>query len=349
MRILWRWTKRLALVLILLVVLLLAPIGYTEVACRGEVKEDGYRPLLDDPSWQRDESRTLTTYPEWHIVHAYDDYAQVVASGDPHEFGFLRAISGFWTSLCPLAKEAGRMGGFTSESKMTIYTIGVSFTAELLAKAAYEETLGRLFAALRGDQRAALDDLSAEQAAGYAEFLQQVPWYKWDFEADAAALRSSATEALRDRERAFALGLEYGVKAVYAEVIAGAVEGIGADELRLRSVVAGLSRGELAAIPGVEIVGEVEAGLVIETDRYRAFTHLLEQLAVAEADMVEIAGNDEVMFTALADQPSINGALYSFQRQGHGDWRHLVVVPVPDLLARLRDLSGARLEHVHDY
>ena len=43
--------------------------------------------VLLDAEWQRAESRTLTTYPEWHIVHAYDDYARVITDGDPHEFG----------------------------------------------------------------------------------------------------------------------------------------------------------------------------------------------------------------------------------------------------------------------
>ena len=106
MRFLWRWVKRLVLVVVLLVILLLLPVGYTEVACRGTPSPELSRPIITDPDWQRDESRTLTTYPEWHIVHAYDDYAQVISTGDPHEFGFLRAIAGFWTSLCPLARRS---------------------------------------------------------------------------------------------------------------------------------------------------------------------------------------------------------------------------------------------------
>ena len=107
---------------------------------------------------------------------------------------------------------------------MTIYTIGVSFTAELLVKALYEETVGRVEALLRGAERAELDDVSARQAADYAKFLQQTPWYKWDFRSDAAELRVASTGSMRDREREFALGLEYGAKAAYAGVIASAVE-----------------------------------------------------------------------------------------------------------------------------
>ena len=349
MRWLWRWIARCILVLGTLAALLISPVIYTEIACTASPEFSRYSPIITDPDWQRAESRTLTTYPEWHIVHAYDDYARVLRDDDPHDFGFIRAITGFWTALCPLKERADAMGGMTGDSKMTIYTIGVSFTAELLAKAAYEETLGRFTAWMRGDARAPLDDVSAGQAAAYAEFLQQVPWYKWDFQRDALALRDAATNVPRDRERVLALGIEYGVKAAYAEVIASAVEGIGADQLRLRSIVSGLSIEELSAVDGVSVIAEREEGVEIETDRYRAFTRILERLVGAGAELVEIAGNDEILFTAVSDNPTAAGALYSFPRQGYGDWRHLILSPVPELADRLRSLGELRLEHVHDY
>ncbi|MBT8408100.1 MAG: hypothetical protein KJN93_00560 [Alphaproteobacteria bacterium] len=349
MRFLLRWIGRALLLLVLLVVVLLAPVGYVELACQGPETEDTYQPIITDAAWQRAESRTLMTYPEWHIVHAYDDYAKVIAAADPHDFGYLRAIAGFWATLCPLTEKSASMGGVTTDSKMTIYTIGVSFTAELLAKAAYEETLGRIATWVRGAERAPLDDLSARQAADYAAFLRQVPWYKWDFARDKAELAAAATDALRDRERAFALGLEYSVKAAYAQVIAGAVADIGADELRLRSVVTGLTPEHLAADPEITVIETLAQGTVIETDRYRAYTRILERLAAAGADLVEIAGNDQILFTATSDQGTADDALYSFARQGYGDFRHLIVLPVSDLADRLRDLGGLRLEHVHDY
>ena len=163
--------KRLVFALDIALIGLVAPPIYIEVACRGEPSGTGYQPLIVDPNWQRAESRTLLTYPEWHIVHAYDEYARVITTGAPHEFGYLRAISGFWGTLCPLTEAAASMGGVTGDTKATIYTIGVSFTAELLAKAAYEETLGRVTVWLRGAERAPLDDLSAAQAAAYGAFL----------------------------------------------------------------------------------------------------------------------------------------------------------------------------------
>jgi len=348
-KLLWRWLKRLAVTLGVILVGLVTPPIFVELACQGEPTDGAYQSLIVDPDWQREASRTLLTYPEWHIVHAYDDYAKVISTGDPQDFRYLSAIAGFWGTLCPLTEAAAGMGGVTGDTKATIYTIGISFTAELLAKAAYEETLGRLAVLFRGAERAPLDDLSAAQAADYAMFLQRTPWYKWNFAADAKALRDSASGGIRDTERRLALGAEYRAKAAYAGLIEAAVAGVGADQLRLRTVVTGISEAALSDIEGVEAIGPLGGGTEIETDRYRTFTGVLARLAAAGADIVEIAGNDQILFSALSDAPKVEDALYSFRRQGYDDYRHLIVVPVRDLADRLRSLDGLRLEHVHDY
>lgn len=342
-----RWLGRIVVVLLLCLAGLLAPVAYTEVACRGEAVADPYEAILP-PEHHRTESRTYLTYPEWHIVHAYDDYAQVIATGDPHDFGFLRSITGFWSTLCDVTQVAGAHGGVPGETKQMVYVIGVSFTAELLMKAAYEETFGRAVALLRGPERKALDDLSAEQARRYATFLQQVPWYRWDFAADAQALEAAATGALRDRERRFALGLEYRAKAAYAQVIAAAVETVGADEVTLRMIINGYAEdGE----DGLQIMAAREAGLEVETVRYRALTHLMQDLAARGVDFVEIAGNDDIMLTVISETASFDGARSSIQRQGYGDYRHLVGLKVRELGARLRryQRDGVSVEHIHDY
>ena len=152
MRRLFKWLFRLVLLVVLLVGGLLLPVGYVEMACIRKPVDASYAALLPEEH-HRPESRTLLTYPEWHIVHAYDDYAKVISEGDPHEFGFISAIRGFWSSLCELSYASADHGGFPTETKQMVYTIGVSFTAELLAKAAYEETVGRLVT-LTGTNRA---------------------------------------------------------------------------------------------------------------------------------------------------------------------------------------------------
>lgn len=349
-RLIWRWLLRLALLAAVLILGLLAPVAYTEIACRAPLAPSSYQPQISDPAWQRPEARTLTTYPEWHIVYAYEDYAKVIASKDPHSFSYLAAIKGFWTSLCPLAKLAGNHGGFDSTSKMTIYTIGVSFTAELLLKATYEETLGRIATWARGPQKAHLDQVSAEQAANYAEFLHQTPWYLWDFDKDKAELNAKASGSWRDLERRLALGVEYGAKAAYAWAIAGAVAATGNDQLRMQSIVKGLPPSWFDAEPEVQVIETRGSDLLIETPRYAAFTALAQRIAAAGGDFAEIAGNDEILISMLA--PTSDPAmLHSAPRQGFDDWRQLALLPVSDLAGALRALSSGprRLEHIYDY
>jgi hypothetical protein len=327
---------------------LTAPVVYVETMCPGTATPAPTTPLV---SQTRPAIRTLLTYPEWHIVHAYDDYAAVIAAGDPHDYAYLSAIGGYWSSLCAVTRDSAALGQIDGPTRQMVHVIGVSFTFEMLTKAAYEETIGRAVAALRGPVRAPLDDLSARQAADYARFLQQVPWYRYDFRADAAALRAASEGTLRDRERGLALGLEHGARAAYAGLIGRAVAATGQDELTLQMVVADLPADMLTQSNGVSLLATLPQGIVVQTPRYRALTHILNGWARAGASFVDIAGNDTIMFTALSALPQANGALASLPRQGHGDTRHLFLVPVADLAARLRALpsQGLQLEHVHDY
>ncbi|MBO9435276.1 hypothetical protein J7394_13750 [Ruegeria sp. R13_0] len=350
MRFLWRWLKRLTVLVVVVVLGLLSPVAYAELMCRPKGEPEAYQALLD-PAHYRSETRTLLTYPEWHIVHAYEDYARVLETGDPHEYQFIKGVSGFWDSVCALSKNSGQLGPVDGATKQMVYVIGVSFTAELLAKAVYEETVGRLFAALRGPDRAQSDDLSAQQAKDYAEFLQQVPWYKWDFRADAQALADAEGQSPRDHERRIALGAEYRAKAAYAEVIAAAVSEVGADALTLRMIVSGATVEALSSFDGVTVIGKTNSGIEVETVRYRALTQLMQEMANTGVEFVEIAGNDLIMFTIVSENAEHPRAIYSDARQGFADHRHLILTEVTNLASDIRALDGGteRLEHIHDY
>lgn len=343
-----RFFLRLSLLIVLGLAALAAPVVWVETMCQGEGIAAPSTPLSGET---RPEIRTLLTYPEWHIVHAYDDYAAVIATGDPHDYAFLRAIAGYWRSLCTLTRESAALGEIDGPTRQMVHVIGVSFTVEMLAKAAYEETLGRLATWVRGPVPSTLDRLSAEQAAGYATFLQQVPWYRYDFAADADTLAATADGSFRDAERAFALGIEHRVRAAYAGVIGRAVAATGFDDLTLQMIVADLSPEVLAATPGVRVIRPTPAGTEVETPRYRELTGILADWAARGARFADIAGNDRIMFTALSPRPEEPGALASLPRQGHGDVRHLFLVDVTDLAAALRALPGRglTLEHIHDY
>ena len=112
-----------------------------------------------------------------------------------------------------------------------------------------------------------------------------------------------------------------------------------------------LSNEELAAFDGVNVVAEHAQGIEVDTPRYRELTVLLSKMAQANGDFVEIAGNDDILFTVTSDSANLDEALYSFARQGYGDFRHLILLPVADLADTLRSLDGQslHLEHIHDF
>lgn len=337
---------------LVMIIALASPVIYVETMCRPTASPAPRdQPSATLPGEARPAVRTLLTYPEWHIVHAYDDYAEVIRQDDPHAFDFLAAIGGYWRSLCMLTRASGDLGRIDSATRQMVHVIGVSFTVEMLMKAAYEESLGRAVAWLRGPERSRLDKMSAEQAARYATFLQQVPWYLHDFRADADALRSASEGSLRDRERALALGIEHRARAGYASLIEQAVAATGQDDPTLQMVVTNLSLQHAEATGGVRVLRHIGAGIEVETPRYRALTRILADWAAAGANFVDVAGNDRIMFTATSKQLMVANSLASLPRQGYRDARHLFLVPVAELADRLRglDAAGLRLEHIHDY
>ncbi|MGI9406411.1 MAG: hypothetical protein ACR2O4_08575 [Hyphomicrobiaceae bacterium] len=338
--------------------LLLLPVGYVETFCRGDAEDQTYVPIIKDEEFQRAEANSYLTYPEWHIVYAYEGLAKVLETGDEHAFAYSSSIAGFWRAFCDLNRKADQHGGADAATRQTVHVIGVSFTFELGMKALYEETVGRLFATLRGQQKTQQDIYSARMAADYAGFLRQVPWYKYDFHKSVDELwRQPVTSPLRGWERRLALGGEWKAKAVYANVLAGAVAATGEAQLRIRSVVKNIAAAELAAIPDVDVIEDDAGAVIIETPRYRKFTEILKRIAEAGGQVVEIAGNDNIMVSAI-ESPALaiaglqNGRIISrLSRDGYASNRILIDTRVADLAELLTEIAknGRTLEHVYDY
>jgi hypothetical protein len=59
-----------------LVVAALIPVVFTETVCNAPVdaQAEPFKSVLD-PADRREEVNTYLTYPEWSIVHAYEDFA----------------------------------------------------------------------------------------------------------------------------------------------------------------------------------------------------------------------------------------------------------------------------------
>ena len=352
----WRiakWPVRIACVIL---VPLLIPVAYVELACRGDATEQTYRPLLTDAAFQRREANTYLTYPEWHIVYAYDGLAETLKNGDEHAFDYFRSVAGFWRSTCALMRVADAHGGADFDTRSMIHTIGVSFTAEMAVKATYEETIGRTTAWLRGREKTPEDLAIATIAIDYAAFLRQTPWYQYPFTSKIGELWSAPSGGFfRGLERRFGIGMEFAAKAAYARAIGGAAATAPA-KLTIRSVVTGIREVRLRSIPDVTVIGARGGGFEIETPRYDLFTRILVEIATHGGIIQEIAGNDDIMVTLTVpegtDMPLPRGTvLHRMKRDGFRSDRLIVEVKVPELAAFLRDhpLGDPGLEHVFDY
>ena len=357
LRTLWKVTKWPLAALGVAVLLLLLPVGYVELACRGTATAQTYRPLITDAAFQRREANTYLTYPEWHIVYAYDGLAEALKLGDENAFDYFASVNRFWRSTCSLMRVADAHGGADSDTRIMIHTIGVSFTAEMAVKAAYEETIGRSTAWVRGRRKTPQDQAIAATAVEYAEFLRQTPWYRFPFRRESGELWAApVTGTIRGWERRLGIGLEYAVKAAYARMIGGAVAATAPAKLEIRSVVSGLAEADLSGIPNVKVIGRREEGIEIETPRYDLFTRILMEIARQGGSVLEIAGNDDIMVTLTVAEGADPGLqqgelILRMKRDGFASERLLVTVKVRQLASLLKDhaLGDPGVEHIFDY
>ena len=212
-----------------------------------------------------------------------------------------------------MTQEADSLGEAGMDAKLTIYTVGASFTLEMLAKAAYEETVGRITLLVTGfhnpEEPSPQDGVETRMAQAYGAFLHQIPWYRFAFDDWTATLwQQPLTVPLRGWERRLAVGLEWRAKAAYAHLIAGAVGAIGPDETNMKVYVTGLAEEQIAELgEGVlQSQASIDQGVILTVARYRMFTRTAEGIAAAGGTFTEIAGNDDILVTLLAsDKPDL--------------------------------------------
>jgi hypothetical protein len=354
-----RWLKWLGIALAVIIVLCAIPILWNETQCMGSLpkEQETYRPILPSEH-RRNLVDSYLTYPEWSIVHAYEDFAGVAQERGESAFRYFDAIAGYWKSLCGLSAIASAKGEVTGDVKTMLYVIGISFTGEMGAKGAYEKTIGKLTEWIRGRKPTPEDIFAHKTADDYAAFLRQTPWYEFPFGKTLARFWRetswSSPSYIRSIERRLALSMEYGVKAGYARVIAQGAA-LSPAKLTIRSVIDGTERISGADITVIE--QRPDGRTVIETPRYRAFTQILLALMQHGRGIVEIAGNNEIFVTVFTKDgaPFAAGgareliaipvqARHSFTRRGYS----VRLANLPAFVQALRQ-AGGEFEHAYDY
>ena len=308
-------------------------------------KASRIREYLDGlENYRKGEEQTFLTLPEWYLVFNPDEYAEFLERGNnPSDFPFLASIDEYWTLYDRVSVLTDGLYPDNSEYQVMLWVIGVSTTAEFVAKGVYENTIGRL---TRWTASADTEeDLLIQRAhRAYSDLIHYEPWYVFPFSDYASRVWSEPSffgkNFIRKIERKLSFSMEFWFKALYAKVIGyGAQTAYEAsDGLVTMHVVADPER--LRNIdPRITVLRDFgEGDVVITVPRWGGFTEIVPKLAAADVRFVEISGNDEIVITALAAMDN-----ESTPDNAHLLFGSMVISPTN----RKRSVYVARIEDLH--
>lgn len=312
---------------------------------------DGYR---------RPEESTYLTYPEWAIVYAAREYAGLVREQPPHAFPCWAYIGRYWADYAAMIRASSRYR-LNLQNHLMLVVIGISHTVEHAIQWLYENTAGRITYAVAGGT-VEQDGFLAENAAEYADFLDQVPWYAYPYETTQDALWdipvAGGQAAIRSWERRLGFSAALKIKQAYADLIkSGLAATSDPAALDIHVWAKGPVAQAIAGEPDTRIERDLgPQGAVFVTRRYQVFTDMVPRLIRRGITFVEIGGNDEILVTITSTRP--------LNAPGHSRLLFSYALPVDPAQRRTGfaisvrrlhealqalDAAGARLEHIYDY
>ena len=307
--------------------------------------------------------QTLLTYPEWFLVFSPAEYASFAKQSPPDQFPFLGHVVQFWQGYKAVFDESRAQGyALNPGYHLMVMVIGVSTSVEYSLRAVYESLIGRLSQATTGT-RTPEDQHAARVAQDYVDFIRVLPWYEYDFWGQLKTLWTvvpwKGPDMLRKWERRFALTTEYGIKAIYGQLIKLATKSIYDTPLLVTAIVTQPAPASNPVLPDLKILKVLPDGAALATiPRYEAFMVYAQALAAQGVDFREIAGNRSIILVSLvgdADWRPVQGVDKLLFEQPiltqPGRKRIVATASVPQLGAALREwaAAGVQVEHIFDY
>ena len=320
-------------------------------------------PLVTPPEHVRGVEQTFLTYPEWFLVFSPAEYATFIRHAPANEFPFLGHVGQFWSGYKAVFDKSRSMGHDLNPGyHLMVMVIGISTTVEYALRAVYEARFGALSQATTGAPTAE-DQLGAQVAQDYVDFIRVLPWYEFDFVRPLKALWTelpwTGPDMLRKWERRYALTTEYAIKAGYAKLIGLGTQTIYEPALLVTAVQLRPLPPPDPTWPDVKTLATAPDGTALVTvPRYDAFMHYAQALANRGADFREIAGNRSVILVSLIGgtgwrpQQGIDQVLFEQPILTQpGRQRVVATAKVPTLAQSLREwaAAGVQVEHIFDY
>ena len=361
------------LALLILLGILIIPLARAGIECRffgGDPPASApaaaeTRPVTAGLSnYARSEEQTYLTLPEWYIVYSADEYAAFIAANNPpSQFPYFKAVGQYWRSYYDVCAVTRDTYPLNARYHIILTVIGTSFTLENIVKGAYENTVGRVTEWLSSEAVTEEDVYAGQVAKAYGDFIHTIPWFEFPFDEKLRGLWAETSlwgpNVIRKWERKFALSLEYGGKSMYARLIRGGNEAsFTPQDLEIQVWATGVSEDVLSQEDQIKIIKAIDDEAVIAAvPRYEAFTKIVPRLIEQGVQFVEIAGNDEILITAIAPRYweytlTEGELLFTMEILTQPDLQRVAVkTPVESLHSILIDLeaSEVKIEHIYDY
>lgn len=312
--------------------------------------------------YTRPEEDTFYSYPEWYIVWSYQAKADFQRTRLPSHYTYFADIAQYWRNYCCVFSIARKKYPVAWPEHVMLVVIGTSFSVEYALKGAYENTFGRLSEWSSHHQLTAEDGYAADIAEDYARFVHIRPFYEYSFARALGGLWRQVPlrgeHWVRKTERRGWLTLDYGVEAIYCELIQLSTHATyGYEDTTTSAWVTASSPPAFATIPHLRVLKDLGSGsYIVEFPRYQEFTARSLDSVHSGITFVQIAGNHNILVSIIADHPFSSPAGAEMVRSNAipsepGRSRVALLCQVKDLSAVLRELENqaVTIEHIYDY
>lgn len=308
----------------------------------------------------RPPDQTFLTYPEWFLVFSPAEQADYFQNHTSTTFPYLKHVDQMWKGYDVMYNQIKGNYPFNTGYHVMIGVIAGSTTVEYSIKSFYETIVGSIT-----DTKEAITDedkFNANYERSYVKFIEDLPWYEYDFNHQLKALWTNISltgpDMLRKWERKYYLTTELMVKSGYGWLIKLATKSAYETALLNTAVITDKLPVDLHNYPEISNVKHLPDGrIMMDMPRYARFRQSVVKFSQDSVSFIEIAGNTgAILLTVITNNTSAHTTnskqLFCqpiFTKPGLK--RIALVTTVPCLSKVVRELLDNKviIEHVYDF
>ena len=180
-------------------------VGYNELVCFNVLQADNQtedlHPKDEYDIYEGAILALVSKYPQY----IQGQYSKHLQAKEPHAFPHFTYLKEYWDKICEISKASQFQQKIDFDTKVLLYTqlLGESFAQTSMAL--YENSLGRVFAAIDGPNKGQLESYNIERNREIARYSTTDQIKNWDYQSERETITAISPENARDNERKFML------------------------------------------------------------------------------------------------------------------------------------------------